>query len=139
MGVLTATMVTMVLLVTGRLDAGYAAAMTMYTVGSPAGGVVNRRLVDRVGRIRAVVPAGAARIGVLVVTGSVRSLSAGVSLAVLGLTGMVWNASAATLMQQRGPPTPTCSAASARPSRPWPSRAPRWVPCWAGSWARSGG
>ena len=53
MGALIATLV---LLVTGWLDAGnagYAAAMTAYTVGSLAGGVLNGRLVDRLGRIRA--------------------------------------------------------------------------------------
>ncbi len=49
MGALIATMV---LLVTRWLDAGnagYAAAMTGYTVGSLAGGVLNSRLVDRLG------------------------------------------------------------------------------------------
>ncbi|WAU80358.1 MFS transporter [Streptomyces sp. Qhu-G9] len=104
MGALIATMV---LLVTGRLDAGeagYAAAMTAYTVGSLAGGVVNRRLVERVGRIRGVLLAGAVQIGALVVMGSVRNLAALVaSLAVFGFMGMVWNVNTRTLMQQRSP------------------------------------
>ncbi|MGP4042921.1 MFS transporter [Streptomyces sp. 2A115] len=104
MGALIATMV---LLVTGWLDAGnagYAAAMTAYTVGSLVGGVANRRLVDRVGRIRGVLLAGVVQIGALVVMGSVRSLAAlVVSMAVFGLMGMVWNVNTTTLMQQRGP------------------------------------
>ncbi|MFI1208249.1 MFS transporter [Streptomyces sp. NPDC020802] len=104
MGALIATMV---LLVTGWLDAGepgYAAAMTAYTVGSLAGGVLNRRLVDRVGRIRGVLLAGAVQIGALVVMGSVRNLTALVaSLAVFGFMGMVWNVNTRTLMQQRSP------------------------------------
>ncbi|MER5180681.1 MFS transporter [Streptomyces sp. NPDC002896] len=104
MGALIATMV---LLVTGWLDAGnggYAAAMTAYAVGSLTGGWVQGRLVARVGRIRSVVIAGSAQIGALVVVGTVRSLAAVVaSLAVFGLMGMVWNVSTTTLMQQRGP------------------------------------
>ncbi|MBA2948302.1 MFS transporter [Streptomyces himalayensis] len=104
MGALIATMV---LLVTGWLDAGnggYAAAMTAYAVGSLTGGWVQRRLVARVGRIRSVVIAGSAQIGALVVMGTVRSLAAVVvSLAVFGLMGMVWNVNTTTLMQQRAP------------------------------------
>jgi MFS family permease len=104
MGALIATMV---LLVTGWLDAGnggYAAAMTAYAVGSLTGGWVQRRLVARVGRIRSVVIAGSAQIGALVVMGTVRSLVAVVvSLAVFGLMGMVWNVNTTTLMQQRSP------------------------------------
>ncbi|WP_405766699.1 MFS transporter [Streptomyces sp. NBC_01538] len=104
MGALIATMV---LLVTGWLDAGnagYAAAMTAYTVGSLTGGVLNGRLVGRLGRIRAVVLAGTVQIGALVVMGSVRSLSALViALAVFGLMGMVWNVNTTTLMQRHSP------------------------------------
>ncbi|MFD5076792.1 MFS transporter [Streptomyces sp. NPDC058371] len=104
MGALIATLV---LLVTGWLDAGnagFAAAMTAYTVGSLAGGVVNRWVVDRLGRIGGVFLAGAVQIGALVVMGSVRSLAALTgSLAVFGLMGMVWNVNTTTLMQQRSP------------------------------------
>ncbi|MEU7055574.1 MFS transporter [Streptomyces sp. NPDC046197] len=104
MGALIATLV---ILVTGWLDAGtagYAAAMTAYTVGSLAGGVVNRPIVVRLGRMRCVLLAGTAQIAALVVMGSVRSLVALVAaLAAFGLMGMVWNVNTTTLMQQRSP------------------------------------
>ncbi|MFE7841134.1 MFS transporter [Streptomyces sp. NPDC057474] len=104
MGALIATLV---LLVTGRLDAGnagFAVAMTAYTVGSLAGGAVNGRLVARIGRVRAVLLAGGTQIGALIAMGSVRSLAAlAVSLAVFGAMGMVWNVNTTTLMQQRAP------------------------------------
>ncbi|WP_200307166.1 MFS transporter [Streptomyces adelaidensis] len=104
MGALIATLV---LMVTDWLDAGttgFAAAMTAYTVGSLAGGVVNGRLVARAGRVRAVLLAGVVQIGALVVMGSVRGLAALVaSLAVFGAMGMVWNINTTTLMQQRTP------------------------------------
>ncbi|ELP71368.1 MFS transporter [Streptomyces turgidiscabies] len=104
MGALIATMV---LLVTRWLDAGnggYAAAMTAYTVGSLAGGVLNAWLVGRLGRIRAVLLAGTVQTGALVVMGSVRSLAALVAaLAAFGLMGMVWNVNTTTLMQSRSP------------------------------------
>jgi MFS family permease len=104
MGALIATMV---LLVTGRLDAGtvgFAMVMTAYTVGSLAGGVANRWVVGRLGRVRGVLFAGSAQIGALVVMGAVRSLPALVaSMAVFGLMGMVWNVNTTTLMQERSP------------------------------------
>ncbi|MET8245424.1 MFS transporter [Streptomyces sp. NPDC005202] len=104
MGALIATLV---VLVTGWLDAGtqgYAAAMTGYTVGSLAGAAVNRPLVDRLGRIRAVLLAGTVQIAALLVMGTARSLIALVAaLAVFGLMGMVWNVNTTTLMQQRSP------------------------------------
>ncbi|GAA3808654.1 MFS transporter [Streptomyces phyllanthi] len=104
MGALIATLV---LLATGWLGAGtvgYAAALTAYTVGSLAGGVVSGRLVARLGRVRSVLLAGAVQILALVVMGSVRSLVALVaSLAVFGLMGMVWNVNTTTLMQERSP------------------------------------
>ncbi|WP_326583613.1 MFS transporter [Streptomyces sp. NBC_00481] len=104
MGALIATLV---LLVTGWLDAGnagFAAVTTAYTVGGLAGGAVNGRLVARAGRVRAVLLAGAAQIVALVVMGSVRSLWAlAVSLAVFGAMGMVWNVNTTTLMQRRAP------------------------------------
>ncbi|WP_162948632.1 MFS transporter, partial [Streptomyces europaeiscabiei] len=104
MGALIATLV---LLVTGWLDAGnagFAVVTTAYTVGGLAGGAVNGRLVARVGQVRAVLLAGGVQIGALVVMGSVRSLTAlAVSLAVFGAMGMVWNVNTTTLMQQRVP------------------------------------
>ncbi|MDN0194951.1 MFS transporter [Streptomyces sp. S.PNR 29] len=104
MGALIATLV---VLVTGWLDAGnagYAAAATAYTVGSLAGGVVNRRLAARTGRMRAVLLAGCTQICALVVIGSVRSLTALVAaMAVFGFMGMVWNVNQTTLMQERSP------------------------------------
>jgi len=78
--------------------------MTAYTVGSLAGGALNGRLVDRIGRIRAVLLAGTTQTGALVVMGTVRSLAALVAaLAVFGLMGMVWNVNTTTLMQRRSP------------------------------------
>jgi len=97
----------MVLLVTGWLDAGttgYAAAMTAYTLGGLAGGVVSGRLVARVGRVRAVLFAGTAQIGALVVMGSVRSsVALAAAMALFGFMGMVWNVNTRTLMQERSP------------------------------------
>jgi MFS family permease len=102
-----ALIATMVLLVTdwiGAGQAGFAAATTAYTVGSLAGGALNRRLVSRTGRVRAVLLAGTVQIGALVVMGTVRSLTSMVAaMAVFGLMGMVWNVNTTTLMQQRSP------------------------------------
>ncbi|MGV9755962.1 MFS transporter [Streptomyces tricolor] len=104
MGALIATLV---VLVTGWLDAGsggYAAAATAYTVGGLAGGAANRRITGRLGPLRTVLSAGAVQIGALVVMGSVRSLAALVAaLAVFGFMGMLWNVNSTTLMQQRAP------------------------------------
>ncbi|MFI6618957.1 MFS transporter [Streptomyces sp. NPDC050528] len=104
MGALIATLV---VLVTGWLDAGtagYAAATTAYTIGGLAGGVVHRRITTRLGPLRSVLLAGLVQIGALVVMGSVRSLAfVAVALAVFGFMGMVWNVNTTTLMQQRAP------------------------------------
>ncbi|MFJ7295001.1 MFS transporter [Streptomyces collinus] len=104
MGALVATLV---ILVTGWLDAGnagYAVAMTAYTVGSLAGGAAGGRLVVRFGRMRLVLVAGTAQTAALLVMGSVRSMVALVAaLAVFGFMGMVWNVNTTTLMQQRSP------------------------------------
>ncbi|MFF5978258.1 MFS transporter [Streptomyces olindensis] len=104
MGALVATLV---VLVTGWLDAGnaeYAAAMTAYTAGSLAGGALGGRLVARFGRMRMVLVAGTAQTAALLVMGSVRSLLALVAaLAVFGFMGMVWNVNTTTLIQQRSP------------------------------------
>ncbi len=97
----------LVVLVTGWLEAGpagYAAAGTAFTLGSLAGGVVNSRLVARLGRLRSVLLAGSAQTAALVVMGTVRSLTVLVgTLAVFGLMGMVWNVNTTTLMQERSP------------------------------------
>ncbi|MEV5428710.1 MFS transporter [Streptomyces sp. NPDC052701] len=104
MGALVATLV---VLVTDWLDAGnagYAAAMTAYTVGGLAGGAANRRFAARLGQLRAVLVAGVVQVAALVVTGSVRTLGALVAaMAVFGFMGMVWNVNTTTLMQQRSP------------------------------------
>ncbi|MCT7352851.1 MFS transporter [Streptomyces sp. 15-116A] len=104
MGALIATLV---ILVTGWLDAGstgYAAALTAYTVGSLAGGAANRRLVARLGRTRAVLLAGSAQTAALVAMGSVRHLGVLVAaLAVFGFMGMLWNVNTTTLLQARSP------------------------------------
>ncbi|MES9522198.1 MFS transporter [Streptomyces capoamus] len=104
MGALIATLV---VLVTGWLDAGsggYAAAATAYTVGGLAGGVANRWVTARTGVLRAVLLAGTVQTGALVVMGAVRSLAALVTaLAVFGFMGMLWNVNSTTLMQQRTP------------------------------------
>ncbi|GAA3792347.1 MFS transporter [Streptomyces coacervatus] len=104
MGALIATLV---ILVTGWLDAGtagYAAVTTAYMVGGLAGGAVNGRITARLGPMRAVLLAGVVQIGALVVMGSVRSLTAmAAALAVFGFMGMVWNVNTTTLMQRRTP------------------------------------
>ena len=97
----------MVLLVTGWLDAGtagYAAAMTAYTVGGLTGGVVGGRIVARLGRVRAVLLAGIVQTGALVVMGAVRSpVALALAMAAFGFMGMVWNVNTTTLMQERSP------------------------------------
>ncbi|MCL7423893.1 MFS transporter [Streptomyces sp. YS415] len=104
MGALIATLV---LLVTGWLEAGatgYAVAMTAYTAGSLLGGPAGGALVARVGRLRAVLLAGIVQTGALVVMGTIRHPAAlALALAVFGLMGMVWNVNTTTLMQQRSP------------------------------------
>ncbi|MEU4467758.1 MFS transporter [Streptomyces sp. NPDC024017] len=97
----------LVVLVTDWLragPAGYAAAGAAFTLGSLAGGVVNGRLVARLGRLRSVLLAGSVQTALLVVMGTVRSLAVLVgALAVFGLLGMVWNVNTTTLMQERSP------------------------------------
>ncbi|EGX60815.1 antibiotic transport protein [Streptomyces zinciresistens K42] len=103
-----ALLATLVLLVTGWLGAGpagYAAAGAAFTVGGLAGGALNGRIVRRLGRVRAVLFAGAAQTVSLVLMGTVRSLAVLVAaLAVFGFLGMVWNVNTTTLMQERTPP-----------------------------------
>jgi predicted MFS family arabinose efflux permease len=83
---------------------GYAVAGAAFTVGGLTGGVLNGRIVKRLGGIRALLLAGAVQIAALVVMGTVRSLAVLVAaLAVFGLMGMVWNVNTTTLMQERSP------------------------------------
>ncbi|MEU1405194.1 MFS transporter [Streptomyces sp. NPDC005728] len=104
MGALLATLVVLVTGWLGAGPAGFAAAGTAVTLGSLAGGLVNGRLVHRLGRTGAVLLAGTVQTGALVVMGTVRSLAVLVgALAVFGLMGMVWNVNTTTLMQQRSP------------------------------------
>ncbi|OLZ68052.1 MFS transporter [Streptomyces sp. IMTB 2501] len=104
MGALIATLV---VLVTGWLDAGtagYAAVTTAYTVGGLTGGALNRWVAAALGPLRTVLLAGTVQIGALIVMGTVRSLAAAVAaLAVFGCMGMLWNVNTTTLMQQRAP------------------------------------
>ncbi|MER7664441.1 MFS transporter [Streptomyces sp. NPDC096193] len=104
MGALIATLVVHV---TGWLDAGsgaYAAVLTAVGAGSVTGGLVARRLAERVGRIRSVFIAGAVQAGCLAITGTVRALWVTVAaMAVFGVMSMVWNVNQATLVQERSP------------------------------------
>ncbi|WP_075661738.1 MFS transporter [Streptomyces acidiscabies] len=101
MGALIATLV---LVVTRWLDAGFAAAMTAYSVGSIAGGFLAQRVARRFGRARALMWGGTVQLVSLVAMGSVRHLGALlVGMALLGVMGMVWNVNQVTLMQERSP------------------------------------
>ncbi|MFH8498196.1 MFS transporter [Streptomyces coeruleorubidus] len=104
MGTQLALLVVLVTDWLGAGPAGYAAAGAAFTLGSLAGGVVNGRLVARIGRLRSVLLAGSVQTAALVVMGTVRSLAVLVgALAVFGLMGMVWNVNTTTLMQERSP------------------------------------
>ncbi|MGW2559713.1 MFS transporter [Streptomyces sp. NPDC001514] len=104
MGALIATLV---LHVTGWLDAGnggYAAVVTAYGVGGVAGGLLARRISERIGRIRGVFLAGTVQTGCLVAMGTVHELLAAiVAMALFGFMGLVWNTNQVTLMQERSP------------------------------------
>ncbi|MFD5113257.1 MFS transporter [Streptomyces sp. NPDC058391] len=98
---------TLVLHVTGWLDAGtkgYALTLAAYGMGSVLGGLLAKRLSERVGRVRSIFLAGLVQTGSLVVLGTVRETAAAIScLAVFGVFGMVWNVNQTTLMQERSP------------------------------------
>ncbi|WP_019885341.1 MFS transporter [Streptomyces purpureus] len=104
MGALIATLV---LHVTGWLSAGntgYAAALTAYALGGVAGGAVARRIAQRLGRIRAVMLAGALQTGCLLAMGAVQALWVTIAaMALFGSMGLVWNVNQVTLMQERSP------------------------------------
>ncbi|WP_374223395.1 MFS transporter [Streptomyces sp. F63] len=104
MGALIATLV---LHVTGWLDAGeagYAAILTAYGAGSVVGGLVAGRATRRIGQARALVLGLVLQTGCLAVLGSVRSLPAALAaLGVFGVIGMIWNVTEVTMLQQRSP------------------------------------
>ncbi|SEQ55986.1 Predicted arabinose efflux permease, MFS family [Streptomyces sp. yr375] len=105
MGALIATLV---LHVTRRLHAGttgFAAAMTVYALGSLAGGFLARRIARHTGgRARALLLCGVVQTVSLLLMGTVRHLGALLAgMLLLGLMNMVWNVNQVTLMQQRSP------------------------------------
>jgi MFS family permease len=104
MGALIATLV---LHVTRWLDAGnagYAAAMTAYAMGSFSGGFLAQRIAHRTGRVRALLLAGSVQTVSLLLMGTVRHLAALIGgMLLLGAMNMVWNVNQVTLMQQRSP------------------------------------
>ncbi len=104
MGALIATLVVHVTTWLHGGSGGYAAVLTAIGAGSVAGGLLARRLAERIGRIRSVVTAGAVQAVSLAAMGSVRELWVTVvALALFGVMGMVWNVNQATLMQERSP------------------------------------
>ncbi|MEU2776528.1 MFS transporter [Streptomyces sp. NPDC007162] len=114
MGALIATLV---LHVTRWLDAGtagYAAAMTAYSVGSIGGGFLAQRTARRTGRVGALLAAGTVQTAALLLIGTVRNLGALVAgMLLLGAMNMVWNVNQVTLMQQRAPESMTGRIAAA--------------------------
>ncbi|MGW0765072.1 MFS transporter [Streptomyces sp. NPDC002676] len=85
-------------------NAGYAAAMTAYSLGSISGGFLAQRIARRTGRVRALLVAGSVQTASLLLIGSVRHMPALVAgMLLLGAMGMVWNVNQVTLMQQRSP------------------------------------
>ncbi|MEU0398518.1 MFS transporter, partial [Streptomyces sp. NPDC006208] len=104
MGALIATLVVHVTVWLDAGNAGYAAVITAFGVGSAAGGLLARRLAERYGRIRSVFAAGVVQTGCLVAVGSVRALWVTIAaMAVFAVMGMVWNVNQTTLMQERSP------------------------------------
>ena len=78
--------------------------MTVYAVGSLAGGFLAQRLARRTGRARALLLGGSVQTASLLLMGTVRHLGALLAgLLLLGLMGMVWNVNQVTLMQERSP------------------------------------
>ncbi|WP_435243698.1 MFS transporter [Streptomyces cucumeris] len=98
---------TLVLIVTGWLGAGttgYAVVVTVYGIGSVTGGLVAGWLTDRLGRVRSLLVCGMAQLAALVALGTVRSLPVAVAaMGLFGFSGMIWNVTEVTMMQQRSP------------------------------------
>jgi MFS family permease len=114
MGALIATLVLHVTRWLHAGTAGYAAAMTAYSVGSLAGGFAAQRIARRTGRTGALLMAGIVQTSSLLLIGTVRhqgALLAGMLL--LGSMNMVWNVNQVTLMQQRSPESMVGRVASA--------------------------
>ncbi|MGW0880713.1 MFS transporter [Streptomyces sp. NPDC002671] len=104
MGALIATMALHVTRWLHAGNAGYAAAMTAYSLGSISGGFLAQRIARRTGRVRALLVAGSVQTASLLLIGSVRWLPALVAgMLLLGAMNMVWNVNQVTLMQQRSP------------------------------------
>ncbi|MCQ9181849.1 MFS transporter [Streptomyces sp. IBSBF 2953] len=104
MGALIATLVLHVTRWLRAGDTGFAAAMTVYALGSLAGGLLAQRIARRVGRARSLLLAGTVQTASLLLMGAVQHLAAlFAGLLLLGAMGMVWNVNQITLMQQRSP------------------------------------
>jgi MFS family permease len=104
MGALIATLVLHVTHWLHAGNAGFAAAMTAYAVGSLAGGLAAQRIARRTGRARALLLGGSVQAASLLLMGTVRHLGALLAgMLLLGLMNMVWNVNQVTLMQQRSP------------------------------------
>lgn len=104
MGALIATLVLHVTRWLRVGDTGFAAAMTVYALGSLAGGLLAQRIAHRVGRARALLLAGTVQTASLLLMGAVQHLAALLAgMLLLGSMGMVWNVNQTTLMQQRSP------------------------------------
>lgn len=114
MGALIATLVLHVTRWLHAGDAGFAAAMTVYALGSLAGGFLAQRIARRVGRARALLLGGTLQTASLLLMGTVQHLGAlYTGMLVLGSMGMVWNVNQITLMQQRSPAAMVGRVASA--------------------------
>lgn len=104
MGALIATLVLHVTRWLHAGNAGYAAAMTAYAMGSFSGGFLAQRIARRTGRVRALLLAGSVQTASLLLMGTVRHLAALIAgMLLLGAMNMVWNVNQVTLMQQRSP------------------------------------
>ncbi|MFC9223955.1 MFS transporter [Streptomyces hygroscopicus] len=102
-----ALIATLVLHITGWLDAGnagYAVVITVYGIGSVIGGLLAARFTEKLGNARALVVCGTAQIGALVALGAIRSLPAAVAaMGLFGFAGIIWNVIEVTMTQQRSP------------------------------------
>ncbi|WNE95911.1 MFS transporter [Streptomyces luomodiensis] len=102
-----ALIATLVLHITGWLDAGntgYAVVITVYGIGSVTGGLVAARFTEKLGNARALAVCGTAQIGALVALGAIRSLPVAVAaMGLFGFAGIIWNVIEVTMTQRRSP------------------------------------
>ncbi|MGW3565650.1 MFS transporter [Streptomyces sp. NPDC000941] len=102
-----ALIATLVLHVTGWLgagDAGYAAVITVYGIGSVIGGLMAARVAERLGRAPTIMVCGLVQIAALLALGTIRELpAAAAAFGVFGFAGIIWNVTEVTMMQQRSP------------------------------------